>query len=190
MQTWIDFYRPFFTKEEDVNKFVSECERLGPPKNTAKILMHQTQRLVSLADDLESIRPHDEPLKVLFFLMSAENVAKLHDGFTAEGQSRTYVRRFFCDFLSPTDKSTLGNGFLDIENRMEPLGFDRVVDMLYDIRCDVVHEGNYVSFAFHDGCTPMVNTSPRVEAHLQLSDVRSVIVRGCIAAVQSKLAAP
>ena len=189
MQIWIDFYQPFFSGQQDVEKFVSDCERLGPPKNTAKILMHQTQRLVSLSDDVEKIRPHDEPLKVLFLIMCAENIAKLHDGFTGEGQSRTYVRKFFNDFLSQADKDTLGRGFLDVNNCMRSLGFDRAIDMLYAIRCDVVHEGNYVSFAFHDGRMPMVNTDPTVEVHLQFSEVRNIVVRGCIGAVQSKLVA-
>lgn len=186
---WIDFYRPFFTEQRDAEQFISDCERLAPPKSLAKVLMHQAQRLISLADDMEEIRAHDEPLKVLFLIMCAENIAKLYDGFTGEGQSRAYVKKFFNDFLSQADKDALGSGFLEINNRMQSLGFERVIDMLYDIRCDVVHEGNYVTFAFHDGCTPMVNTNPRVEAHLRFTEVRNIVVRGCIGAVQAKLAA-
>ena len=188
MQTWIDFYQPFFRRQQDVEKFVSDCERLGPPNNAAKILMHQTQRLVSLSDDVEAIRPHDEPLKVMFLIVCAENIAKLHDRFTRGGQSGAYVRKFFNDFLSQSNKDLLGSGFVDANDCM--LGFDKAIDMLYDIRCDVVHEGNYASFAFHDGSMPMVNTDPPVEAHLQFSDVRNIVVKGCIGAVQSRLAVP
>lgn len=184
---WIDFYRPFFTSQKDAEQFISDCERLAPPNNLAKVLMHQTQRLISLADYMEVIRAHDEPLKVLFLIMCAENIAKLYDGFNGEGQSRVYVKKFFTDFLPQADKDALGSGFFDINDRT--LSLEMVVDMLYDIRCDVVHEGNYVSFAFHDGCTPMVNTNPRVEAHLRFTEVRNIVVRGCIGAVQAKLAA-
>ena len=186
---WIDFYRPFFKGQEDVEKFVSDCEQLAHPKNTAKILMHQTQRLVSLADDIGVIRANDEPLKMFFLIMCAENIAKLHDGFAGEGQSRAYVKKFFNDFLSQADKDVLGSGFLDINDRMQSLGLERVIDMLYGIRCDVVHEGNYVSFAFHDGSMPMVNTDPTVEAHLRFAELRNMVVRGCIGAVQAKLTA-
>jgi hypothetical protein len=191
VQEWIDFYRPFFPSQGEVEKFVSVCEQLASPSNTAKILMHQAQRLVALADDIDTIRPKDEPLKVLFLTMCAENIAKLHDGYSGDGQSRAYVRKFFNDFLCQADKDKLGYGFLDGNNHlMRPLGFDRVVDMLYDIRCDVVHEGNYSDFAFHNGLFPVENTNPKVTADLRFPEVRDVVVRGCIKAVWSKIPTP
>jgi hypothetical protein len=62
--------------------------------------------------------------------------------------------------------------------------------MLYDVRCDVVHEGNCWGFAFHDGVTPMINVAPDVEARIRLRTLRDMVVRGCIKAVSGKLSAP
>ena len=191
MQKWIDFYQPFFPSPKEVAEFVTRCEQLAPPNNVAKILMHQAQRLISLADDIQEIRQEKEPLQVLFLIMCAENIAKLHDAFAGEGQSHAYVRQFFNNFLSEEDKNSLGAGFIDgNDHLLRTLGIDRVIDILYDIRCDVVHEGNYWGFAFHDGNTVMVNTDPNVHAHLQFQQVRDIVVRGCINAVQDKLPAP
>ncbi|MHA1444420.1 MAG: hypothetical protein ACTSR4_06695, partial [Candidatus Hodarchaeales archaeon] len=59
-------------------------------------------------------------------------------------------------------------------------------EMLYKIRCDVVHEGNYTGFVFHDGISGMVNTNPDVTTNITLQDVRDVIIHGCIKAIQNK----
>lgn len=191
MKKWVDFYRPFFPTDDEVRAFVEACERLTPPDNVAKIMMHQGQRLVSISDDIPQIRPHDESLRLLFLMMCAENIAKVHDGFQGEGQSRAYVRRFFDNFLGADDKDALGSGFVDHSLPLMPnLGLRGAVDMLYDVRCDVVHEGNYWGFTFHDGQTPMLNVAPDVMSHITLDQFRAIVVRGCINAVRDRLPAP
>ena len=152
--------------------------------------MHQVQRLISLSDDMKEIRPNDEPLQLLFLIMCVENVAKLHDGYDGESKSWSYVKKFFEDFLSDDDKNLLNNGFIDNNDEwLRPLSFENVIKMLYKIRCDVVHEGNYISFTFYDGKTEIleiVNTF-EVTPHISLKNVRDVIIRGCINAIRSKL---
>ena len=123
--------------------------------------------------------------------MCAENVAKLHDGFQGEGESRAYVRRFFETFLDETDRRALGAGFVDHSQRRMPiLGLRRAVDMLYAVRCDVVHEGNYWDFSFHDGTKSMLNTDPDVISHITFDQFRAMVVRGSISAVRGRLPAP
>jgi len=125
---------------------------------------------------------------VLFLIMCAENMAKLHDGFDHEGNSRKYVKKFFNEFLSTADQDTLGCGFVNYHSPgMRPIGFSKAVDLLYKIRCDVVHEGNYSFFAFHNGNMGMVNTNPDVSAEIQFVQVRDIVVRGCICAIRRKL---
>ena len=188
MEKWLKFYRPFFNDDQSVESFVEACERLAPPNNAAKIMMHQCQRLVSISDDLPRIRPHDEPLRLLFLIMCAENVAKLHDAFLEEGKSRVYVRKFFENFLNDSDKTTLSSSFLDhSQEPMRPLELRKVVNMLYAVRCDVVHEGNYASFAFHDGRIPMVNTDPDVTSQITFDQFRTIVVNGCINASKARL---
>jgi hypothetical protein len=188
MEKWIDFYRSFFRSDDETRGFVTECEDLAPPNHTAKIMMHQCQRLVSITDDIPQIRPRRESLRLLFLIMCAENVAKLHAGFQGEGQSRKYVRKFFETFPSDVDKAVLASGFIDHSNYLlSSLGLRGVVDMLYGVRCDVVHEGNYWEFNFHDGATPMINVHPDVESHITFDQFRAIVVRGCINAVRDLL---
>jgi hypothetical protein len=70
---------------------------------------------------------------------------------------------------------------------MSPLGFEKVVDLLYAVRCDVVHEGKYWGFSFHDGSTPMLNVDPDVTVYLTFKELRDIIVKGCINAIKDKL---
>ena len=154
-------------------------------------MMHQTQRLISLADDLPNIRPHKELLQLLFLLVCAEHVAKLYDGFSGEGKSRVYVQRFFESFVIDADRQTLSTAFADLTDHLHrPLSLKKAVDLLYDVRCDVVHEGKWWGFAFHDGTLPMVNVEPNVKAMITLPKLRDMVVRGCIQAVSVKLTAP
>lgn len=190
MEKWLDFYGPFFPSEEEARRFVDSCEQLVPPNNVAKIMMHQGQRLVSLADDFGILRPHHEALQILPLMMCAENISKLHAGFEEEGQSRAHARRFFERFLTDADKNTLTHGFTHNGPPETPYELGEVIDLMYGIRCDVVHEGKYWGFAFHDGDTPMLNTEPDVTSYITYGEFRSVIVRSCVRAVQERLPAP
>lgn len=190
MDEWLDFYYPYFENQSDAKKFVESCEIQSHPNNVAKVMMHQVQRLVSLSDDMQKIRPNDDPLKILILIMCVENIAKLHDGYTGESKSWHYVEKFFKDFLSNEDKNLLSNGFVDNNDKwLRSLSFEDVVKMLYKIRCDVVHEGDYLGFSFYDGKTEMLEIVNKyvVIPHVTLQEIRGIIIRGCIKAIQSKL---
>jgi hypothetical protein len=104
MDKWIDFFKQYFPDMQAVEHFVNKCESLTPSDSNhkAKIMLHQTQRLISIADDLPTLRPKRESLQLLFLIVCAEHISKLHYGFKGEGQSRKYVKRFFDNsFYSP-----------------------------------------------------------------------------------------
>lgn len=185
-EKWFKFYRPFFATDEEACQFVTVNEDYAPdsPMHPAKIMMHQTQRLVSLADDLPKIRPTRDSLQLLFLIICAENIAKLYDNFAGEGKSRSYVRRFFTFFVPETYRNTLASGFVH-RRPGRPFGIEEVADLLYNVRCDVVHEGMYWGFFFRHGDTTMMNIDPKVYAKISLSELRDIIVHGCINAINS-----
>jgi hypothetical protein len=185
-EKWVEFYRPFFATDEDTFQFVKLNEDLdhSSPMHPAKIMMHQTQRLVSLADDLPTIRPSRDSLQLLFLVICAENIAKLHDNFAGEGKSRFYVQRFFTCIVPVTDRDALASGFVHRRPR-QSFSIAEVADLLYDIRCDVVHEGMYWGFFFRHGDTTMMNVDPNVNASISLARLRDIVVRGCISAIRS-----
>jgi len=132
-------------------------------------------------------RAEKEPLQVLFIIMCAENISKLYHDYHKSGKSFGYTKKFFYQFLSDTDKETLGNGFADLDDRMmAPLGLKKTIKMLYAMRCDVVHEGKYYGFSFRTDMN-IINTKPNVESRIKFSTLRNIVVRGCIRAIEEKL---
>ena len=185
MDKWINFFAPFFSDRKEASDFVEHYEvmELENPLHPAKIMMHQTQRLVSLSDDLPRIRPGKESLQLLFLLVCGEHIAKLYDNFDGEGKSRAYVRYFFENFLSQEEQIKLETGITKWDRK--PNSVRKTIDALYDVRCDLVHEGKYWGFHFNDGSSPMLNGEPDVIVNMQLTDLRSLIVLGCINAIRS-----
>jgi len=183
MNQWIDFYAPFFPARKEAEEFIEKFERLDldDSHHPAKIMMHQAQRLVTLADDLPQIRPQRESLQLLFLLICAEHISKLHANFEGEGHSKAHTRRFFEELLPEMHRDSLQRGFSRTDHR--PLALREIVDLLYDVRCDVVHEGRYWGFHFHDGQMPMLNTDPDVIANATFQDLRKFVILGCIEAV-------
>ena len=197
---WHTFFKPYFTTGNECAAFVDECESINrdyrPPEqlddSTPKVIMHQTVRLVTLSDLVHAFPRSHDPLALFFLLVCAECVAKLHAGFDQEGQSRAFVQRFFAEHVSAADKQILTDHFQC--SRSDTTELDAVVDLLYDVRCDVVHEGRYWGFSFPTDACPVLNLHPHhdkgqapISVSLPLSELRGIIVRGCIAAVMNKL---
>ena len=184
VKRWLPFFESFFPTRTEARVFVESLEalRLSDPRHQAKIMMHQTQRLISLSDDLPQIRKGNEGLRLLFLLVCAENIAKLANKYEGEGQSKAYARNFFIWFLTPGEQEILCVGITHHDRR--PLSLQQAIDALYGVRCDVVHEGKYWGFHFNDGKTPMLNTEPDVIVSLTLEDFRALVVRGCIRAIE------
>ena len=182
---WLAFYSPFFESDGDARAFVTPLEALdlGDARHQAKIMMHQAQRLVSLADDLPKIRKGNETLQLLFLLVCAEHIAKLAHNFDREGLSRTYVQNFFRWFLSQEQQQQLSVGITKHDHN--PLSLRQAVDALYHVRCDVVHEGKYWGFQFRVREDPILNCEPDVIVSLTLCEFRQLVVKGCINAIQT-----
>lgn len=188
MEKWIEFYEPFFPTRDAAARFVAACEATADTTRSPMLMMHQTQRLVSLADEVVKICSRDS-LRLLFLVICAENIAKLQDGYGLEGKSKFYTRKFFDQFLSTRDKSQLEMGFV----KEDPRGLDRLlglteaVDHLYAVRCDVVHEGRYWEFFFSTDGYPHYSISSPVGTKIGYSQLRDMIVRASIAAMRSQL---
>lgn len=186
MNKWIDFYEQFFPDRTAAELFVEELEAINDPvipKHRAKIMMHQVQRLISLADDVIKIRNCKESIQLLFLLICAENIAKLFHNFKSEGKSKAFVHKFFDEFVIGDDRVTLESSFFTHD--VIPLNLKAVVDSLYAVRCDVVHEGQYWGFHFNDGDTPMLNIDPDIIVHITLSQFRNIVIRACLRAIQT-----
>jgi len=183
-QQWLDFYSPYFSSAQEVTDFVEQIEAIpiGDPLHRRKILMHQTQRLVSIAIDIDQIRPKKQALQLAFLIISCENISKLFHNYGGDMQSKHYVKKFFEVFLSDQDKARLQAGFTT--HAMQAMQVNQIVESLYSIRCDVVHEGKYWGFHFMEDI-PMLNIDPDLNAYISFDELRDIIVRSSINAINA-----
>ncbi|MGN5224845.1 hypothetical protein [Aeromonas veronii] len=83
---------------------------------------------------------------------------------------------------SSFEKAKIRCGMTDINS---------VVDVLYKIRCDVVHEGNYWWFNFATDTRPSILSSKdgtqMIKLNIKYHDFKDIIVRGIIKATQDIL---
>ena len=180
---WVQFYAPVIGHDTAIN--LVQRTQNGPPANRAKLILYQTRRLVSIADDIINIRPGREALQLLFLLICAEHVAKLAKGTGKEGKSRHYTKEFFRRFMSDADRDLLDTGFKD--RNMMPMEWQTSIDALYDVRCDVVHEGAYWEFHFRQGDVSMLNLETQMIAEITLVDFRNIIIRCAARAVEAAI---
>jgi hypothetical protein len=147
MEAWKTFYRPYFESEKQFVDFIAICEGLehDDKKHRAKIMMHQGQRLISLSAHAAALDGDKDPLKLFFLIVCAEAVAKLYADYKNEGQSKKFVRYFYQRFCMDGEKRALLEG---LELCGVKPALEKVIDALYRVRCDVVHEGQYWGFSF------------------------------------------
>jgi len=189
----IDFaelFRPAFESLHRAQQFVTVIKGIPRVKSPAKIILHQVGRMVWLGDRIEEVAIGRPALPLTFLLIAAEAAAKLARGFTYEGRSRAHVRLFFEEDCPAPLRQRLAT-ILTAAPMNAPLTTREIVDLLYDIRCDVVHEGAY--FDFHmprgDDDTPLLNQvgDSVVIANVPLVVLREIVLSGAVASIFSRL---
>jgi hypothetical protein len=158
------------------------------------VMMHQTLRLVELSDKVGALKESRDPLRLLFLLICTECVEKLYKRKTSDEKSRKYVKMFFSENVSTADKKRLRAGIWMIPPKQ--LTVTEIVDLLYYIRCDVVHQGHYWGFSFADSEYHQINLDPRdpyadhaFSVRMSFKELREIIVNGCIAIIKKELKA-
>jgi len=189
MIRWLEFYVPYFDSTALADAFVRECESSGNQR--AMLIMHQAARLVRIVQGMAmaTIRPGRDALELLLLLTAAENISKLEASAKGGTQSRQHAQRFFKEFVSESDQATLTDGFASVPDR-NPLSLKQIVDLLYDVRSDVVYEGRYWGFSFSLSGDFAPGADTPIACRLALDAFRNIIVRGAIAAAKRALATP
>ena len=177
------FYAPAFANDEDrAREFYEEITN-----RTAKIILHQAARMLWLSDRVDEVSRGRPALRILFFAIAAEAVAKLTDGFEGEGKSRAYVQHIFREICSDEHRSLLGRAFQSSAGQwLSPLD---AVDFLYDVRCDVAHRGQYYDLNLprpEVGETELFTSSAgdSLIAHLTASQLRQIVLEGAVLAAR------
>jgi hypothetical protein len=185
----VGFFMSYFYSKKGATRFIEKCEGIPEQEQNAKLMLNQTQRLVTLADEIYKIKQRDS-LRLLFLIICAEAVAKLHEDFRGEGKSKYHTRLFFNKLCEPKDLKRLKGALLIravSSMRKKRLSSEEVINYFYKVRCSVIHEGIYWGFEFkrRGNNTGIITASTNevIYPKITYKVLRDIIVRGAIKAI-------
>lgn len=162
--------------------------------STPKVILHQAARLISLADWMDEAAPSRPALKIFFFIVLAEAVAKMAFAFTGTGESKAHVRRFFAELCPSPDRGKLSASFRRTDTTPHALlSAAEAVDVLYDVRNSVAHRGEYFLFNLLEPghvATITPYQGGTLETMLSANELRGIVIRGAIAGAEKLLSTP
>lgn len=147
-----DFYRGNFESEEDMIAFFVKVFKNDKNDKTPRQMMNQVQHLVSIANDMDKIRPGRDPLRIFFIKTCLEALCAL------SGTKKTTFYESFPAYMSAEGKAyILDNfsltGFDDVYmghtyEASHNLTIDDFFEIIKAVRNIVAHEGNYWEMQF------------------------------------------
>lgn len=171
----VDFYSPYLDNKEELASFVSLILKLRD-NNIPRRMLNSIERLISLADDIEVIRPGQHCLKIFHFVVCIETIYFLSG---CEMEKYKIVIDFFTNYVKDEDKRTILEQFRrdpaddrfflqqlsnetdaqykerTTNNQLTMEVFARVIN---EIRNCFAHEGNYWNFHFADSEYTVLNS--------------------------------
>lgn len=151
-----DFYKDNFDSEEDMISFFVKIFKNDENDKNPRQMMNQVQQLVSIATDIDQIRPARDPLRMFFIKTCLEALCELSGMNNKKDKPIFY--EIFPTFISTEGKQYILNNFLlmsfdDIymnhkyEEHHE-LTIDDFFEIIKAVRDIVAHEGNYWEMQF------------------------------------------
>lgn len=180
------FFAPAFDNSLEASKKFYEAVAASGSYCDAKIILHQTARMLWLADQIDEVAKGRPAFQILFYLTAAELIAKILAKYEGEGESKKHVRKFFSEICDSPQKERLEKAFKRIGGGF--LTLEAAIDFLYRIRCDVVHRGQYYQFALPLGpreiplLTGQGNDS--IIAEITLQELRQIVLEGAVLAAK------
>lgn len=188
------FYVPAFASPDESARFFESVEALthSSCRRRTKSVLHQAARMLWLSDRMDEVARGRPALQVLFYLIAAEAIAKLVFKFKGKGASRAHVQKFFTQVCDESHRERLGRAF-SFSGGVPFVPAMKVVDFLYDVRCDVAHEGRY--FGMHllqspDTTPTLTEWTPGVHiiAHITAEELRQIILEGAVLGARQVIA--
>lgn len=189
----IDFFCPYFTNKKVLASFISSILKLRN-NNIPRRMLNSIERLVTLADDTETIRPGKHCLKIFYFVVCIETLYKLAE---IKMNSKTLtVIDFFTKYIAEDDQQLILDLFHrnladdkfhvyrlpsetdeQYEERMNT-SVDRTFNtrvtmevfarVINELRNGFAHEGDYWHFHFSEGDHSVMNSLVVAESHKEV----------------------
>lgn len=158
------FYRKYFDTEDKMYHFFIQVFLNDDLDKTPRKILNQIERLVSLANDIELIRPARDSLRILFLQICIDAIYKLSGN--NEGKRKEEEKKyFFRDYIDDEGKQYILENFvfsqIELVHKEEDqsqklldkydnysLTMDDFGTIIYTMRGMVAHEGDYWSMQF------------------------------------------
>jgi hypothetical protein len=142
-----EFYSPYFPTSKELDVFIDKALQFDWNDRKPRQMLFQVQRFVTLATEIDKIRPARDGLRMLFLKCCMESLAKLSDMKTTAFYSS------FATFFSKEGKKHILDNFslsfiehsesgIEIDESFN-LSIDDILSIIKAMRDMVVHEGNY-----------------------------------------------
>lgn len=166
-----EFYFPFFSEKESLDSFINRIFQFDWDDRKPRQMLFQVQQFVTLATEIDKIRPARDGLRMLFLKCCMESLAKLSDM-----EPKAFYDAFATYFSEDGKKHILDNFSLSFIEHSENgvvidescnLVIDDVLSIIKAMRDMVVHDGNYWElqiFAYDNDS----KWSPHIETDKQL----------------------
>ena len=166
-----EFYFPYFSSEESLDFFINRIFEFDWNDRKPRQMLFQVQRFVTLANDIDKIRPARDGLRMMFINCCLESLQSL------SGMKKTQFYEHFSSVFSDGAKQYILNNFnlssIEIAGSgvecfaKNALSMDDMLSIIKEMRNMVVHEGDYWSlqiFAYDNDSTWL----PHIETNQQL----------------------
>ncbi|MCH8496808.1 MAG: hypothetical protein LAT57_14405 [Balneolales bacterium] len=153
-----------------------------PNENRASTIIKTSARLSWIAEKTSQFAAGRDIFSFNYFAIIAESSAKICFVFKKKGESRKHCRRFFNELLPNKAKKLLVKDY--IATFQGTISTQELADLIYNLRCDLAHEGNYFHFSLKDN----ENQVPLGEIYrneiftirLTLNDLKKVVLLGAL----------
>lgn len=166
-----------------------------------KRMLNAVMRFVSVARDIETIRPRDDPFKVIFLITCIESLqTQRGKKFKSKSEKKEMIFDFFESFTSPDDSQYIHNHFENIPDdffEMSKSGPTVLAEALYSIRNAAVHTGDCWGSIFPEKNSGEIITVPgrnKTTMHraytnaIPYTQFEQIFVRTCINLIRNYVA--
>ncbi len=153
------FYLPHFEDTNALHDFVSIAFNYDKKYDKIRFMIQQIHRFVSLANDIDSVRPGRDSLRMLFIKVCMESLCKISE------KNKQDFFTFFSDCFSKKGKEYILQNFkftgisvpesLDTDKKLMfdthgsySLTISDFLEIIKAVRDNVVHDGDYWTMQF------------------------------------------
>ena len=149
-----ELFAPFFEDGSDLDRFIWDILNFKSDFAPRRML-NTVQRLVTLSDEMDTIRKGRRDLSIFFLVTCIEALYTFLPEHEQRIQKQEMVIKFFENYLNQSDKELIENSISissvgDDDYFIENISISEFSLLLVSIRNNLAHEGIYWSFHFND----------------------------------------